>query len=535
LKKVASAPLLFLLLLAVASAMRWNMLARASPGILDVPGKYATIQDAINNASSGDLIFVHKGTYYEDVAINKSVSLVGEDRNLTVIYGSAAPQPQYVISLIAGGVTVKDLTVRARTPIQSPIMIGSAGNVLENNVIENGFYGLQLSYSSDNVISNNTISNNQYGVYLFTSGHNEFSDNDIANNVVTGVELHYSSDNVFSGNNVNSNANGLALYSSTANNVFYHNNFNNILQLSSDSINSTNVWSLNGEGNYWSDYTGQDLNSDGIGNIPYNNTDTEGGDSYPLTGPFYDLDVVLNGQTYHVNLVSNSSVSGLKFAFGEETGNRMVIFNVAEEKGTVGFSRIMIPLGLMDSPFIVLGGQGEITPTVLNVSTVTNIYLYFTWVHSNQTISIISSKTMHLYNDLLGEYAKLLADLDNLNVTQSSFLENYSALLVNLKELQDRYLALNASYTGHLSDYSRSVENIQNLLVNLKELQDRYLALNASYTGHLSDYSRSVENIQNLMYVFATTTAIFLITTIYLSKRANMGAREKPRGPENEQ
>jgi parallel beta-helix repeat protein len=500
LKKVASFSLLLLLLLVAIVATRWNMSVAGSPGTLEVPSsEYPTIQDAINNASAGDLIFVHDGIYSQSLVINESVSLVGEDSDLTVIYGSGASPPNYVINVIASGVTIEDFTVRASSSIQSPVTVSSPGSVLENNIIEEGYNGIQL-FSSDNVVSNNTIHDNQYaGLYLYASNHNVFSDNLIVNNVVVGVVLDQSANNVFSGNTIYDNTEGLTLSSSPSNNVFYHNNFNNTVQLSSDSVNSTNVWSLNGEGNYWSDYTGQNLNNDGIGDIPYKITDTEGPDDYPLMGPFHDLEVSLTGQEYNVNLISNSSVSGLKFMFGQETGNKILLFNVAGGGDNVGFGRIMIPLSLMDTPFIILGGQGEITPTVLNASNATNVYLYFTWVDSNQTISIISSEALQLYNDLLGEYANLLADLNNLNVTQSSFLANYSTLL------------------GDLTD-----------------LESKYFALNSSYYSQLSDYSRNVENLQNLMYVFASTTAVFLITTVYLSKRANMSVKQKPKGREKE-
>lgn len=496
LKEVASVPLLFLLLLAIVFAVRWDILVAASPATIDVPGKYPTIQDAINNAGLGDIIFVHKGVYYGGIVINKSVSLIGEDRDLTVIYGGGV---YYVISVMAGGASVEDLTVRANESVVNSIIVYSAGNVLRNNRIEGGYYGLTLS-SGNNMILDNIISNNTDGLSIYYSANNVISGNVIVNNVVAGIELHSSDNNMFSGNSVYGNPNGLNLYNSVGNNVFYHNNFNNTLQLSYDSTTSSNVWSLNGEGNYWSDYTGRDLDGNGIGDSPYNYTDTKSGDSYPLIGPFYDLAVMLKGQTYDVNLISNSTISGLRFEIGEETGNRIVLFNVAGEKGTVGFCRIMIPLGLMGSPFIVVGGEGEITPKLLNVSNETNVYLYFTWVHSNQTISIISSETLQLYNDLRDEYAKLLADLHDLNATQSSFLENYSTLLDSLIELQNRYLALNASYYEHLSDHSRNVESIQ-----------------------------------NLMYIFASTTAIFLITTVYLSKRANTGIKQRTRGHENEE
>ena len=45
----------------------------------DAPADFSTIQEAVDAASSGDTIQVKAGTYYEHVAINKSLALVGED------------------------------------------------------------------------------------------------------------------------------------------------------------------------------------------------------------------------------------------------------------------------------------------------------------------------------------------------------------------------------------------------------------------------------------------------------------------------
>lgn len=488
-----AAPILFIssLLLCTMFAMRGGMFVAAGSTTIDVfPGGHPTIQEAINNASSGDLISVHEGTYYEDIVVNKSVSLVGEDRDLTVIYGNEA---QYVIWAMAGSVNVKDLTVRKNPSNRYGNVIlvgfGSVGNVISHNRIENGYYGLVISSSYNNVVSDNLISNSTNGLNLYYSSNNVFSDNVIANNDL-GIGLYFSDGNVFSRNTVYNNANGLTLYSSVNKNVFYHNNFNNTLQLWSDSTNSTNIWSINGEGNYWADYSGQDLNGDGIGNTPYP-TDTQGGDDHPLMGQFYGLSVPLKNQSYDVDLISNSSVSALLFEIGKETGNRLISFNVSGSEGTLGFCRIMIPLGLMTPPFAILSSEGEITPTLLNASNETNAYLYFTWTHSSQIISIVSSETLHLYDELLNKYASLLDDFNSLNVTHNYLLANYSTLIDSLGELQSKYLALNASYYEHLLDYSRNVENTR-----------------------------------NLMYIFAATTAIFLATTVYLSKRASARVKQ---------
>ena len=48
---------------------------------------YQPIQDGINNAYEGWTVFVNKGTYYENVIVNKTINLDGENRETTVIDG----------------------------------------------------------------------------------------------------------------------------------------------------------------------------------------------------------------------------------------------------------------------------------------------------------------------------------------------------------------------------------------------------------------------------------------------------------------
>ncbi len=53
-------------------------------------GNYSRIQDAIKDSSSGDTVFVYDDSspYLENVVIDKSITLVGEDKTSTVINGS---------------------------------------------------------------------------------------------------------------------------------------------------------------------------------------------------------------------------------------------------------------------------------------------------------------------------------------------------------------------------------------------------------------------------------------------------------------
>jgi len=98
-----------------------------------------------------------------------------------------------------------------------------------------------------------------------------------------GIYLSGSSGINILGNNITKASRGISVYSSN-DNVIYHNNLiSNTRQVYSSL--STNSWDNGEEGNYWSDYTGQDLNGDGIGDTPYT-IDANNRDRYPLKKPW---------------------------------------------------------------------------------------------------------------------------------------------------------------------------------------------------------------------------------------------------------
>jgi len=487
LKKTILISYAILCLLSVLFLKNHGISAKASSMIWivddDELADFRTIQEAINNASSGDTIFVRSGIYFESILVIRTVSLIGENRNTTIIDGSGAGS---VISIAASGVNIQGFTVRNSGDrlYESGIFIDrrSSGNNISHNIVSNNNDGISLYSSSNNIVSSNIISNNDYnGIVLYSSSNNKFSANTVSNNS-DGISLFSSRNNVFSGNTISNNNNGIYPIFGSISNIIYHNNFNNIQNVQTDSVN---FWNSGDEGNYWSDYYGKDSDNDGIGDTKPYIIDSSNQDDNPLMGLFSELNVALETETYSVTIICNSTISDLTFEIGQETGNRLIRFNIGGEDGTVGFCRVTIPAGLMKYPSIVLAGSNEILPARLNDPNETYVRLYFTYSHKSHTIAIVSSEMMYLYS-------KLEIYLSNLNTTYYSLLSSYNVLSANYSLLQENFGTLSASY-------------------------DR----------HLSDYSDQIQNIRSLVYIFAATTAIFMITTVYLSKIAHASITAK--------
>ena len=70
------------------------------------PNNYTKIQDAINDAKDGYLIYVYPGYYNESIVINKSISLVGIGEEKPVIDGKGN---RSAVKIIADGCLIKIL------------------------------------------------------------------------------------------------------------------------------------------------------------------------------------------------------------------------------------------------------------------------------------------------------------------------------------------------------------------------------------------------------------------------------------------
>jgi parallel beta-helix repeat protein len=444
----------------------------ASPSTWKVPDNYPTIQEAINNASSGDTIFVRKGIYTENIVINKSITLIGEDRESTIIDGGATGN---VISIKASNVTINGFTIR--NFVGYGIFIERFGNILiSNNNITGNYIGVQITSSSGNQIYENIISANYIGIQLFYSSGNAIYRNVISSNADGIDAYYYSVGNIFYENAINSNNWGVYLSPYSNNNVFYHNNFvGNIYDVYAEQ--TANTWCYNGEGNYWDDYEEEDLDKDGIGNTPYVITG-KNTDYYPLMGRYYTFAVHFKDEDYRVAMVSNSTISDFTFKVAAESRTRIILFNASSTNGSAGFSRVVIPKALMENIHMVLVNDEEVNATLLNVADVENAYLYIEY-SGNCSIKIV-------YLELLDLYYQLLDKIHSLNDTNNMLVEKFNALN----------------------------ETLHNLLIDWSDFQKLFFNMNASYQVQ-------AQNLKYLAYIFAAATAIFIMITIYLSKVAH--------------
>jgi len=177
-------------------------------------GNYTRIQDAIDNSSNGDTVFVYDDSspYYENVSVDKSINLIGENRNTTVIDGH--------IDVLTNWVNISEFTIQR-------IDLDSCGN---NTISGNTLRCIGLENSHNNIISNNIIGNRSYyhSIGLSYSCNNIITGNKILDSVM-GIDLSYSSNNIITGNSISSVIGILFLHHPSNNNNITGNNISNEL------------------------------------------------------------------------------------------------------------------------------------------------------------------------------------------------------------------------------------------------------------------------------------------------------------------
>ncbi len=190
------------------------------------PNNYTTIQEAVNAASAGDTVYVYDDSspYRENIQINTSLSLIGEQKTTTVIDGMLQGN---CVTVNADDVTITGFSIINGN--DSGVFVYSNYTTIVNNIISDDYYGIRTSFGqpfgttfNHNTITNNEITNNGAGITFFSG-----SNNTIVGNRITGSEQGISfsagSDNNISRNIISGNVMGIWILVSYRT-VIYHNN-----------------------------------------------------------------------------------------------------------------------------------------------------------------------------------------------------------------------------------------------------------------------------------------------------------------------
>jgi parallel beta-helix repeat protein len=171
----------------------------------DGPGNYSKIQDAINVSADGDTVFVYSNhpSYRENLIINVSINLIGENKDTTIISGSFFT----VIQIYAKEVSISRFTIKlSGGDLTAGIYIRSNNNNIYDNIFSDNEDSIYLESSNFNTIKDNTFLKSQIGINLKKSRNNTIKDNNFSSNHIFGIWLDYSSnDNNIKGNSYNSN------------------------------------------------------------------------------------------------------------------------------------------------------------------------------------------------------------------------------------------------------------------------------------------------------------------------------------------
>ncbi len=301
--------LLLVLLFTMSLVLIPSSTARAQTRTLVVPDQYLTIQDAINNASAGDTVFVKSGVYYnETIDISKALNLVGENPDTTYLIGYGLGYPYFNLSLIEVNLNEGNFFISNFTIENASRGIDVFGNWLDGKIVNcnilnnsqgiqiNGYpsyYDIQNDESPPNHVelSGNIIMDNNGGVagangyldmYNNTITHNfegssfgstfDFHSNIISHNTF-GLDFTSDCNNCSVENNV-IQGNFIGIYLERfiiappydiigKNNQVTENNFlNNTSQVKVEAESDFNTPFtvtdvISWDGNYWSDYKGQ--------------------------------------------------------------------------------------------------------------------------------------------------------------------------------------------------------------------------------------------------------------------------------------
>jgi len=155
-------------------------------------GYYDNIQDAIDNASAGDIIHVNAGYYPGNLLVNESVKIVGNGTEHTFINGTDSVD---VVHVVSDHVVIQNLSIFDPGEDFACILVEAHEATIDTcNLSDDDSRvaaGVSLDYSDDTIVRNCHYKDLEYGVIVYESNYALVEDCSYPNNAY-GVEITYS-------------------------------------------------------------------------------------------------------------------------------------------------------------------------------------------------------------------------------------------------------------------------------------------------------------------------------------------------------
>lgn len=184
---------------------------------------FDSVQDAVDGVSAGGTVVIYAGVYYEHVVINKTITVMGENRDTTIIDGGGSGDtvtatayaenlemrgltvrncsttwPNACLKVVSSSVTIEECAFESQSDSGSVGIYfdGSSYSTVENCTFAYGWEGITFrDFSHNNTVSWCTFTDTTYGISVVESNDTAVSGCTFSNNPRGGVLLGYARGN----------------------------------------------------------------------------------------------------------------------------------------------------------------------------------------------------------------------------------------------------------------------------------------------------------------------------------------------------